>query len=352
MICMLDLDQQFEAATGDLRERLQTVRVAPASRVIEKQRRHRRAVTLSGVLVVVAVLGALAAIVLRDIDEPVASGNDPATAQLTDSLLFPSKLLGGNTDEVMIGPQSGSGARGLVQAPDGALFIIGITERFGTELTPNTERRVFAGRTFSNEGIEKELAYVAVDDCMTVSVRQSHLGAQVFDSDAATLLEALSITNRSAAVTLPAGWTSFGVGNPGSLIQIAFHSTVDKGSAQFNLMQLLNTPVPALLGFAGTGLAPTSFNDQPAWSGASPFTSLAWTDGSNAALLYSDTATLDQLKQVATTLGHNHSEQFANLSVTAGGPNGTSPAPDTIAPGGSGPATAVHECGTSRLTIR
>ena len=349
---MLDLDQQFEAATGDLREKLQSIRVAPASRVIERQRRHRRTVTLSGVLVVVAFLGALAAIVLRDIDEPVANGNDPATAQLTDSLLFPSKLSGGKTDEVMIGPQSGYGPRGLVQAPDGALFIIGITERFGTELTPNTERRVFAGRAFSAEGIDKELVYVAVDDCMTVSIRQSYLGAQAFDSDATTLLEALSITSRSAAVTLPAGWTSFGVGNRGSLIQIAFHSTVDNGTAQFNLMQLPNTPIPALLGFAGTGLAPTSFNGHPAWSGASHFTSLAWTDGANAALLYSDTATLDQLKQVATTLEHNHSDQFASLSVTAGGPNGTSPAPDPIAPNGSGPATAVQECGTPQLTIR
>jgi hypothetical protein len=97
----------------------------------------------------------------------------------------------------------------------------------------------------------------------------------------------------------------------------------------------------------------TTFNDQRAWTvsdTANSTVSLIWQDGANAVLL-SGQATLEELKQIAGSLEHNHADDWARILPSGEnltGTQGTTP-PDTAAPGVS--TANTNSCGTPALTI-
>lgn len=357
---MLDLEQRFDIASRELRDELGLIHLAPPSSVIRRHRRRRVGSTLAtGFAVAGLIAGGVT--ITRDVDGTnPASNQADALDEVTDALLYPSRMIGGAPDEVMFGPQYGYGPRALLSSPDGTLFVVTLTERLSTELASNADRRVFNDRTYTAEQQGGELAYTSVDDCTTVSIRQSSPDARPFDSNASALLGSLKVSDRHATVELTDGWASFGVGRVGTLIQIAFHSSIGGGNDQFNLMQLPDSSVASLIGLAGAPITQTAFNGQPAWTAQSgtPFasTSLAWQDGPNAVLLYSDTSTLDDLKQVAQTLQHDHGDQFeghlGNAEQSDDAPLETLPTMDSMVTTNDPTNTGTGRCGTLQLTVQ
>jgi hypothetical protein len=269
--------------------------------------------------------------------------------------LYPAGLADVDIQKIYLGPDLSTSAKGLVQSPDGALFNLSIGERGGWQMTPNVEHRDINGHTFTVETINSELAYVALDDCAVVGVEQSGPDAKAWDTDASSLLAAMTINGLTATVALPPGWESFGVGNGGHLIQLAFTSRVGGTAHAVVLMQASDSAVASISRIAlGDGpLTSTTFNDQQAWTvsdAANSTNSLIWQDGSNAVLL-SGQATLEELKQIAGALEHNHAEDWARLLPTAenlSGSVGTIP-PDTSP---DPTTTNANNCGTPRLIIR
>ena len=309
-----------------------------------------------------AMFGALASGVGRR--SPTTGSSSLA---VVDRLLYPARSSGrnGNVAEVHLGPASGFGPRTLVRAPGGALFVVAIGPRFGAELTPDVPRREVRGRTFTGEAFRGELVYVSLDACIGVTIRQSAPAATLFDDDATTLLDSVEIVGQQVTVGLPAGWTSIGVGHPGNLVQVAFTTPVEPGKG-FNLMQLPDTTVSALLGGAGFQgpIAADRLDDgRPAWSavarnddgsrGVSPplgFTTIAWQNGPDAAVLYSDTATLDELKRVVPTLEPGHGKEFAGYTPTIDRSTEAT-TPTTLPIPEDRPVVATGGCATPILTV-
>ena len=349
---MRTLDEQLEIATRELHEVLNGCSLAPASTVARRHQRRRRSVTaLAGVAAVVVVIG-LTIVVTRDVDsnEP-GSASDPTT----NALLFPAGIADTDIGEVDLGPELSARAKGLVESPDGVVFTISIADRGGWQMTPNVERRDINDHTFTVETIsDSELSYVALDDCAVFGIEQFSPNATAWDEDASPLLAATTITGRTATVTLPPGWESFGVGGNVHLVQLVFTSRVGASPHGVVLMQAANSAVAAIAGLSpGDGhLTATTFKDQRAWTVSDPAdstNSLLWQDGTTAALL-SGQATLEELKQIAGTLEPNHAEQWARLlpkAQTLGGSVGTVP-PDTSP---ESAATNPAACGSPRLVI-
>jgi hypothetical protein len=342
---MLTLDEQFEAATRQLHESLGGVRLAPAASAI--RRHHRRRVKVTIIATFIAVLGivALGLVVTRDVEpiEPGSSSVDP----IADRLLFPVNAPG-NSIHLVLGPKPGNGAKGLVRSPSGRLFRISIGERGGSGPTPNVERRTFNGHEYTVESINGELAYVALDRCMVISVSEYDSKAPQWDLDASIVLAGTSIEGRTASLALPAGWESFGSGVSGNLIQMSFRATVGTATFAGSLWQITNAPVAAVVGSipSSTPFESTTLNGLPAWTTVSPDfgTELLWEDGANAVALFGK-ATLAELKRLAGQLQHNQADQWARHLPTAenlGGTIGTTPVQNT---------TNTDDCGAPRLTI-
>lgn len=347
------IDEQLEVAARELHDVLDGVRLAPASTVARRHKRRRH--TTAGAAAVIAVLGVigLTIVATRDVDsnEPGSAIADP----IAQRLLYPPGLADVDIQKIYLGPDLSTNAKGLVQSPDGTLFHISIGERGGWQMTPNVERRDINGHTFTVETINSELTYVALGDCAVVGMQQSGPDATAWDTDASALLAAMTINGLTAAVDLPPGWKSFGVGNGGHLIQLAFTSRVGGSAHAVVLMQAPDSAVASIsrIALGDEPLTSTTFNNQQAWtvsSAANSTNSLIWQDGPNAVLL-SGQATLDELKQIAGALEHNHADDWARLLPTAenlSGSVGTTP-PDTSP---DPTTTNANNCGTPRLIIQ
>jgi hypothetical protein len=342
---MLTLDEQFEAATRELHESLNGVRLAPAASVIRRHQLRRVAVVATATFIAVLGIIALGVVVTRDVEpiEPGSSSVDP----IADRLLFPVNAPG-NSIHLVLGPGLGNGAKGLVRSPSGTLFRISIGERGGTGPTPDVERRTFNGHEYTVESINGELAYVALDRCMVISVSEFESKASQWDLDASIVLAGTSIEGRAASLALPAGWESFGTGVDGNLIQLSFEATVGNRTFGGSLWQVTNAPVAAVVGPipSTTPLESTTLNGLPAWTTTAPGfgTQLMWQDGANAVALFGN-APLDELKQLAAQLQHNQGAQWAHYLPTAenlGGTIGTNPVQNT---------TNADDCGAPRLSI-
>lgn len=354
---MLDLEQRLDTASRELQDQLVLIHLAPPLRVIRRHGRRRVGRLVAAGLVAAGLVAAVVT-VTGDVDGTDVASNPAEPEVSSDALLYPSEPIGGTPDEVMVGPQYGYGPRALLSSTDGTLFVVTLTDRLSSVLVSNAERRVFNDRTYTAELQGGELVYTSVDDCTTVSIRQSGgPDASPFDSNASALLRSLKVSDRHATVELADGWVSLGVGRVGTLIQIAFHSTIGGGNDQFNLMQLPDSSVAALVGLVGPPITQTAFNGQPAWtaqSGPSTSASMAWQDGPNAVLLYSDTGTLDELKQVAQTLQHDHGDQFVGHlgSAEHDALPGTMPTIDTIFTTNDPTNTDAVRCGTLQLSVQ
>jgi hypothetical protein len=350
---MLALDERLEAATRELHEVLDRASLRPASAVKQRHQRRRHAVTVfAAIITVVAVVG-LGFLVTRDVEpiEPGSPTSDPAAARL----LGPANGTEAGTHNLYLGPDLPKSPKGLVEAPGGALFRVSISERGGWQVTPNVEQRDINDRMFTVESVDSELAYVSLDDCAVVGVDQWGPDAQAWDTDASALLAAMTINGLTANVALPQGWTSFGVSNGAHLIQLAFTSKAGGSLHGVNLMQAPDSAVAAILRVAPAdgAFTSTTFNNQRAWTvgdAANSTMSLIWQDGANAVVL-SGQATLEELKQIAGSLEHNHADDWARI-LTSGenlsGTQGTTP-PATAAPGAS--TINPGSCGTPTLTI-
>lgn len=345
---MFALDEHLEAATRELHEALDNARLAPASAVIRRHARRRHSVTaLATAIAVLGVVG-LGIVVTRDV-EPADHGS-PTDDPIVRRLLFPTGISEGDIRQVYLGPDLPNHAKGLVRAPGGALFRISIVPSGGSGPTPDVDRRDFNSRTFTLETTLAEYAaYASLDECVLVSVEQSDPSGKAWDTNASTVLAALTIEGRAANLALPPGWESFGVGNGGRLIQLAYTATIGTTRHDVVLMQLPEAPIAAISGIAqGTGpLTSTTFGNHQAWtvSSAEPATtSLIWQDGTNAVLLAGE-VTLDELEQIAANLQHDQGDEWARHLPTAeslSGSGDTSPLQ---------PSTNTETCGTPRLTI-
>jgi hypothetical protein len=342
---MLSLDEQFEAATQELHDNLRAARLAPSTAVV--RRHHRRRVAVVTVATIIAALGVLALgiVVTRDV-EPTEPGSsvDP----IAERLLFPAAASLASVDKVTLGPELGNSAGGLVQAPSGALFRISIGERGGSGITPNVDHRTFNDHDYTVEPINGELAYVALDTCMVISVSESAPNASSWDDDASVLLAAIAIQARTANVVLPTGWESFGAGSAGNLVQLSYTAKIGATLHSVSMMQIIASPVAAITGLVPSDgpLKSVTFNGRPAWTKSSRgVTSLIWQDGANAVALTSSETPIDVLEQIALGSQHNHADDWSHYLATAdnlGGTIGTLPPHDT---------TSTTGCGAPRLSI-
>jgi hypothetical protein len=342
---MLDLDEQFEAATRELHAHLDSVHLAPASAVI--RRRNRRRYTISAFALVIAAVGVITIGRAATHDTHTATFIAGSAHTVEDRLLFPTQISTGKP-EVVVGPALPDGAQGLVHTPSGALFHISVMADSG-QLTPNVDRRQINGRTFIVEHINGLLAYSSLDNCARVRVEQSDPSAAAWNADATALLTALTIDGQHATVTLPAGWESLGVGHPGTLLQVGFKTNVGNTTHAVSLMQMPDSPLAVLPDFGAGPITPTTFNGHAAWAvnlqrNSGPFTSLIWDDNGTAVSLHGPDVSLDDLKTIASGLQHNKADEWARYlqSATFGGPSGTAPSSDTV---------NQTNCGPSQLTI-
>ena len=327
-------------------------RSAPASVVKHRLQRRRHAVTVFAAIITVLAAVGLGFLVTRAVEpiEPGSSTSDAAAARL----LFPPGVSEADM-HLYLGPDLPTSAKVIIEAPDGALFRVAISERGGWQETPNVERRDFNGRTFTVESVDSELAYFSLSDCAVVGVDQWAPDAQAWDTDASALLDAMTINGLTANVALPTGWKSYGVSNGAHLIQLVFTSRASGPARGVVLMQAPDTAAAAIfrLAPADGAFMSTTFNNQRAWTvsdTADSTVSLIWQDGPNAVVL-SGQATLDELKQIAGSLEHNHADDWARIlpsSENLSGTQGTAP-PDTAAPGVSTANTS--SCGKPTLTI-
>ncbi len=218
---MLTLEDRLEAATRELHEVLDKAALRPATAVKQRLRRRRHAVTALAAIITVLAVAGLGFVVTRDVEpiEPGSSTSDPAAAQL----LFPPGASEADV-HLYLGPDLPTSAKVIIEAPDGALFRVAISERGGWQETPDVERRDFNGRTFTVESVDSELAYVSLNDCAVVGVDQWAPNAQAWDADASALLDTLTINGLTANVALQSGWRSYGVSHGGHLVQLAFSS--------------------------------------------------------------------------------------------------------------------------------
>lgn len=341
------LDERLEAATRELHDLLDSAQLRPASTVKRRHQRRRHALTAFAAIIAVLTVVGLGVLVTRDVEptEPGSPTSDPTAARL----LFPAGVSEADIQSVYLGPDFSTLAKGLVQSPDGVLFSISIGERGGWQETPNVERRDFNGRTFTVEAIDSELAYVSLDECAVVGVSQIGPNGKAWDSNASALLTALTIVGRTGSVNLPPGWKSFGVGDGGHLIQLAYRARIGPAAYAVVLMQAPDSNAASISRAApGTGpLTSTTFNGQQAWtvgSPDSPTNSLIWQDDANAVVLAGDVS-VEELKQIASSLEHNHADEWAHILPRAenlSGSVGTTPGPTT---------TSANSCGTPKLIV-
>ncbi|MEY2524213.1 MAG: hypothetical protein QOJ66_2778, partial [Ilumatobacteraceae bacterium] len=322
---MVALDERLEAATRELHEVLDKASFRPASAVRQRHQRRRHAVTVFAAIITVLAVVGLGFLVTRDVEpiEPGSSTSDPAAARL----LFPAGAGEADIQSLYLGPDLPTAAKVIIEAPDGALFRVAISDRGGWQETPNVERRDFNGRTFTVEPVDSELAYVSLNDCAVVGVDQWAPAAQAWDTDASALLDAMTINGLTANVALPPGWKSFGASNGAHLIQLAFTSKAGGSLRGVVLMQAPDSGVAAIFRVAPADGAfmSTTFNNQRAWTvsdSADSTVSLIWQDGANAVVL-SGQATLEELKQIAASLEHNHAADWARLLPSAENLSGT-----------------------------
>jgi hypothetical protein len=341
------LDERLQAATRELHDVLDTAQLRPASTVKQRHQRRRHARTALAAIVAVATVAGLGALVTRDV-EPTEPGS-PTSDPTAERLLFPAGVADTDIHSLYLGPDLTTSAKGLVQSPDGELFSISIGERGGWQETPNVERRDINDRTFTVEAINSELAYVSLDECAVIGVSQIDSNGKAWDANASVLLSALTIVGRAGNVALPPGWRSFGVGSGGHLIQLAYTARLGTAEYAVVLMQApdSNAAVISRVAQATGPLTSATFNGQQAWTvgdTANSTVSLIWQDGPNAALL-SGQASLEELKQIANSLKHDHADEWAGLLPTAenlSGTVGTTPGPTT---------TSANSCGTPTLTV-
>jgi hypothetical protein len=275
---------------------------------------------------------------------------------VADRLLFPAGVSQQDINEVMLGPDLGTTAKGLANSPGGTPFRVSVVESHGDASNPSLEHRTINGRQFTVERFDGELAYTTIDSCVFVVVAQSGAGTSPWDPEASAVLGGLTIDGGTSSLTLPAGWQSFGAGTAGSLIQLAYKVKIGKTWHNVNLMPISHSPVATIvrLALASGPLTSTTFNNRPAWTTGSPETgtALIWRDNGNA-VSFSGPLTLDELKQLAGGFQHNQSDQWARYlpSATLGAPPGTSPVEDTVY--GTGPGTSKSSVCTTppRLTI-
>jgi hypothetical protein len=278
-------------------------------------------------------------------DTPAVSIPNPAASSLLDRLLYPVNASDDTALEVIVGPDLGNGASGLVRAPDGALFRVSVNASGGFEMTPNVETQVHNNRTYTVEEGSGTLFYRSLDACAEVGVSQSDPSGTAWSADVSTVLDALDVVGQDATLTLPGGWESYGTGVASTPIQVSFSAQAGTVARVVSLMQIPDSAVSTVMFGGDEPLVETTFDGHVAWTREGAIhRSLFWEDGSTAVSLISTDATVAELKQIAGGLEHGHASDFAG-HIESFDPLGTG----TLPPDASLPAA---DCGSPLLSIR
>ena len=122
----------------------------------------------------------------------------PADSSIVDGLVYPTKVVGGVADEVLFGPVSGYGPKARVTSPNGAVYLVGVYDRLGSQLDDNNMMKSINGRLYTAREVEPDrVIYTSKDVCSTISVQHSHPDAVPFDAESTELLKALTVTGRT-----------------------------------------------------------------------------------------------------------------------------------------------------------
>ncbi len=310
---------------------------------------RRGLLTVAAVSILVAGLGGLGLLTARRATEPVGrtdttpTATQPYTAVVrpVDKLLYPTATATGEPPQLTVADLN-EGQQAMVQAPDGTLYRVGVSEKGGyvPDFAANSRdignHQVVAGSDGQSVG------YSWTDGCVVISVTTADDGP-TWAPERIALLESFTVADGGVGLDLAEGWNVIDHGSNAPLAQLSYAVKLDGVAHPVVLGQSIGASIAAIGSPMGPMEPVTLLDGTPAWfepdSGPAP--RLSFTRDGVAIWIWGDGLTADELVAAAALLAPAPDTWSSLLT------DGAEVAPTgTVPPGG-----APDLCGTPKLTI-
>ena len=358
-----DLDHAISSAISDLvaaaPEPLDTPSIATITgRPVSRRPRLLLATAASAAIIGggLAVLAVARRHTSTDLTTATATDNTAAAdGRGLDRLLYPAASSGDATAASISAP--GGRAAGALISPTGNVYTVNVMENFWGSLPVDLEQRTIGTIDVAVGNQDGTLAYTALNRCTMIGIGNRSPESQPWSAEAFQLLGATTLTQTSASISVPAGWTSLGAGSLGTIYELHFDASSDVQGVV--LWQMPGTPVGTLLSQFSPGAAiATTADGATAWllrgTDGDPYNYLAWDAAGSAAMVGVPHGDEAQFQSVVSSLRAGHAAEWAKVLDSVPGATGADASAQEAESGTTVPGTRTDpssSCGSRTLTI-
>jgi len=318
-------------------------RLADTVTTPEPQRSNWMTLVAAASIVAVGV-GGLALIGARDAT-PVANQSAPPVTSTDGSvggrLLYPTATATGQLPQLAV-VDLGEGQQAMVQAPDGTLYRVAVSEEWGYVPDPAADRRDVGNHRVVANSDGNSVGYSWTDGCVVTSVTTED-GGPTWAPERTALLESFTVAHGGVGLDLAEGWNVIDQGSSAPLAQLSYAVELDGVTHDVVLGQSIGASIAALGSPAGPMQPVTLIDGTPAWFEPESYPSprLSFARDGVAIWMWGDGLTADDLVAAASLLAP--APEAWNSLLTEGA---------EVAPTGTVPAGGATElCGTPTLSI-